>query len=72
MKVGGSITGEHGIGMEKVEIMGKQFREETLAMMRSVKSSFDPHGLFNPGKMLPTGRGCVEIRQKPLTGANTL
>jgi glycolate oxidase len=72
VKVGGSITGEHGIGMEKVEIMGRQFREETLALMRSIKSGFDPHGLFNPGKMLPTGRGCVEIRQKPLTADNTL
>lgn len=72
VKVGGSITGEHGIGMEKIEILSRQFREETLAMMRGIKSSFDPHGLFNPGKMLPTGRSCVEIRQKPLTPANTL
>lgn len=70
--VGGSITGEHGIGMEKIEIMPRQFREETLEMMRRVKRSFDPHCLFNPGKMLPAGRGCAEIRQKPLTPATAL
>jgi glycolate oxidase len=35
-------------------------------MMRKIKSLFDPQGLFNPGKLLPTGRGCAEIRQPPL------
>ncbi len=64
--VGGTITGEHGIGMEKVGLMDKQFNVESLDMMRKIKSLFDPRGLFNPGKLLPTGRGCAEIRQPPL------
>ena len=63
---GGSITGEHGVGMEKNELMGKQFPEATLDMMAKLKALFDPEGRLNPGKVLPTGRGCMEIRQKPL------
>ena len=64
--VGGSITGEHGIGMEKIHLMYKQYPEETLAMMRRIKEMFDPSRLFNPGKLLPAGRSCAEIRQPPL------
>ena len=60
---GGSITGEHGVGMEKMEILGEQFPEETLEMIRRLKALFDPSCRLNPGKMLPTGRGCMEIRQ---------
>jgi glycolate oxidase len=70
--VGGSITGEHGIGMEKIDIMPRQFRQETLDAMRRIKDLFDPGGLYNPGKLLPTGRGCAEIRQPPLTPASAL
>jgi glycolate oxidase len=66
VEAGGSITGEHGVGMEKNELMGKQFPPETLEMMGSLKRLFDPQGRLNPGKMLPMGRGCLEIRQKPL------
>jgi glycolate oxidase len=64
--VGGSITGEHGVGMEKTELMPRQFKESTLEMIRRMKELFDPQSIFNPGKVLPTGRGCVEIRQPPL------
>jgi len=60
---GGSITGEHGVGMEKDELMPKQFPPDTLEMIRSLKMLFDPEGRLNPGKILPTGRGCMEIRQ---------
>lgn len=60
---GGSITGEHGVGMEKMELVGEQFPEETLDLIRRLKSLFDPACHFNPGKMLPTGKGCMEIRQ---------
>jgi len=66
IEAGGSITGEHGVGMEKNELMGKQFSPETLEMMGRLKELFDPDGRLNPGKVLPTGRGCLEIRQKPL------
>lgn len=64
---GGSITGEHGVGMEKMELMAHQFPGETLDMIQRFKSLFDPDCRLNPGKVLPTGRGCMEIRQKPLT-----
>lgn len=63
---GGSITGEHGVGMEKNELMGRLFSPATLDMIRSLKLLFDPESRLNPGKVLPTGRGCMEIRQEPL------
>src|SRR5215471_13883949 len=65
---GGSITGEHGVGMEKNELMGRQFPPETLDMILRLKTLFDPDALLNPGKVLPTGRGCLEIRQKSWVG----
>ena len=65
ISVGGSITGEHGVGMEKNEMMAHQFSSETLDMIGSFKKLFDPECRLNPGKVLPTGRGCMEIRQKP-------
>jgi glycolate oxidase len=67
ISVGGSITGEHGVGMEKNEMMGRLFSTETLDMMRSFKVLFDPDNRLNPGKVLPTGKGCLEIRQPALT-----
>ncbi len=69
ISVGGSITGEHGVGMEKMEMMAHQFPEETLEMIQRFKTLFDPDCRLNPGKVLPTGRGCMEIRQRPLTVA---
>jgi glycolate oxidase len=69
---GGSITGEHGVGMEKMELMGHQFPGETLDMIKRFKNLFDPDCRLNPGKLLPTGRGCMEIRQKPLSAATAV
>jgi glycolate oxidase len=69
IKVGGSITGEHGVGMEKNELMGKLFSADTLAMIARFKKLFDPTERLNPGKVLPTGKGCLEIRQPALKGA---
>ena len=60
---GGSITGEHGVGMEKMELVGEQFPSETLDLIARFKKLFDPECSLNPGKMLPTGKGCMEIRQ---------
>lgn len=68
--VGGSITGEHGVGMEKNEMMSRLFSEHTLDAMRSFKELFDPQNVLNPGKVLPTGKGCLEIRQ-PALGASS-
>jgi glycolate oxidase len=70
--VGGSITGEHGVGMEKNEMMPRQFSTATLDMMRRFKELFDPETRLNPGKLLPTGKGCLEIRQPALGGATTV
>ncbi len=64
ISVGGSITGEHGVGMEKMEMMGRQFSDASLEMIRRFKQLFDPGCRLNPGKVLPTGRGCMEIRQR--------
>ncbi|MGI8992174.1 MAG: FAD-linked oxidase C-terminal domain-containing protein [Bryobacteraceae bacterium] len=68
--VGGSITGEHGVGMEKNELMDKLFSAETLDAIRGFKDLFDPTNRLNPGKVLPTGKGCLEIRQPALGGAS--
>src|SRR3954452_15825042 len=63
---GGSITGEHGVGMEKNELMAKLFSGDTLDTIGRLKLLFDPDARLNPGKVLPTGRGCLEIRQAAL------
>ena len=60
---GGSITGEHGVGLEKKELLGDQFSDDSLEMIRRFKTLFDPSCRLNPGKVLPTGKGCMEIRQ---------
>ncbi|MBZ5603182.1 MAG: FAD-binding protein [Acidobacteriia bacterium] len=65
VQVGGSITGEHGVGMEKMEMMDRQFTPATLDTIAAFKKLFDPGCRLNPGKVLPTGRGCMEIRQRP-------
>jgi glycolate oxidase len=72
ISVGGSITGEHGVGMEKNELMGRLFSADSLDYIARFKALFDPAQLLNPGKVLPTGRGCLEIRQAPLTRRNTV
>jgi glycolate oxidase len=62
VECGGSITGEHGVGMEKNELMPKMFPPDSLEAMLRLKTLFDPAARLNPGKVLPTGRGCVELR----------
>jgi glycolate oxidase len=66
VRAGGSITGEHGVGMEKIGLMTSLFSAESLETMGRLKAMFDPEGRLNPGKMLPTGKGCLEIRQGKL------
>jgi glycolate oxidase len=64
IQVGGSITGEHGVGMEKNEMMAHLFSHDSLEMVARFKKLFDPACRLNPGKVLPTGHGCLEIRQR--------
>ena len=58
---GGVISGEHGIGVEKRNYMTLLFNTNDLAAMAGLKRCFDPHELFNPGKIFPEGRGCGEL-----------
>jgi glycolate oxidase len=66
VEVGGTITGEHGVGMEKDRLMPLLFSEDELNLMRRVRDTFNPQGLLNPGKIFPTGKGCGEIHVRPL------
>jgi glycolate oxidase len=63
--VGGSITGEHGVGLEKKAYIGLLFSEQDLAAMARVRRVFDPDGRFNPAKIFPTPISCGEVRMKP-------
>jgi len=66
---GGSITGEHGVGVDKSRYMPKMFTDEDLDTMQLVRCAFDPESLCNPGKVFPTPRLCGEVpgaRRKPL------
>ncbi|MFN3298433.1 FAD-linked oxidase C-terminal domain-containing protein, partial [Caldimonas sp.] len=58
--MGGTITGEHGVGVEKLNSMCVQFSPEEREQMFAIKRAFDPHGLLNPGKVIPTLQRCAE------------
>jgi glycolate oxidase len=58
--VGGTITGEHGVGLEKIDQMCAQFPDDELELFHAVKAVFDPLGLLNPGKAIPTLARCAE------------
>jgi len=60
---GGTISGEHGVGIEKRPMMSELFAEADLATMERVRAAFDPDRRLNPGKILPGGSGCGEARQ---------
>jgi glycolate oxidase len=60
IEAGGTITGEHGVGIEKINQMCSQFKAGELEMFHAVKAAFDPSGLLNPGKAVPTLRRCAE------------
>ncbi len=65
IELGGSITGEHGVGLEKKAYIGLLFSEADLEAMSRVRRAFDPDGRFNPAKLFPTPAGCGEIRLQP-------
>ncbi|MDH4478299.1 MAG: FAD-linked oxidase C-terminal domain-containing protein [Rhodoferax sp.] len=58
--MGGTVTGEHGVGVEKLNSMCVQFSPEENAQMFAIKRAFDPQGLLNPGKVIPTLHRCAE------------
>jgi glycolate oxidase len=61
IRVGGTITGEHGVGIEKLNHMCTQFQPAELEAFHGVKRAFDAHGLLNPGKAVPTLQRCAEF-----------
>jgi glycolate oxidase len=73
LELGGSITGEHGVGVDKKRYMAKMFEEPDLAAFQKLRCAFDPEGLANPGKVMPTPRLCGEVpgpyREHPLEAA---
>jgi len=71
VEMGGALTGEHGIGMEKNEMMPLLFSEAELDLMKRVRGVFNPAGRLNPGKVFPSGKGCGEIRARPLPVASS-
>jgi glycolate oxidase len=73
LDLGGSITGEHGVGVDKKGQMPAMFSEQDLDGFHRLRCAFDPHGLANPGKVMPTPRLCGEVpgpyREHPLERA---
>jgi len=61
VEVGGVLTGEHGVGVEKRDLMGTMFDETDLAHQQRLKCAFDPDGLLNPGKVFPQLHRCAEL-----------
>jgi len=61
VEVGGVLTGEHGVGIEKRDLMGEMFNEDDLKQQQRVKCAFDPQHLLNPGKVFPVLHRCAEL-----------
>jgi glycolate oxidase len=61
VEVGGVLTGEHGVGVEKRDLMGTMFSEADLEQQQRLKCAFDPDGLLNPGKVFPVLHRCAEL-----------
>jgi glycolate oxidase len=68
VEVGGTVTGEHGVGVEKLDQMCVQFSSQELEMFHAVKAAFDPRGLLNPGKAVPTLHRCAEFGRTHVHG----
>jgi glycolate oxidase subunit GlcD len=70
--VGGSLSGEHGIGCEKKDYMGMVFSDSDMDTMLRVKDVFNPEGLLNPSKIFPTRRSCTEIGKQTVTSTSEI
>ena len=66
VEMGGSITGEHGVGIEKRDLMPLLFTDSDFDAMSKVKHVFNPAGLLNPDKVIPLGKSCGELRVTPI------
>ena len=71
VEVGGVLTGEHGIGVEKRDLMGTMFSEDDLKQQQRLKCAFDPQSLLNPGKVFPTLHRCAELGRVHIHGGQT-
>jgi glycolate oxidase len=69
VEIGGSLTGEHGVGMEKNELMPLLFSEADFALMRRVHDAVNPSCVLNPGKIFPLSKGCGETRIRQRSAA---
>lgn len=63
VELGGSVTGEHGVGIEKVAYMNLMYSEDDLGTMTALRDVFNPDDRCNPGKIFPTSKGCIEIKR---------
>jgi glycolate oxidase subunit GlcD len=70
--VGGTITGEHGVGLDKSDYLPLIFNDDDMDAMLRVRAAFDPDGLCNPGKIIPTLRGCGEKRSGSISKAGNV
>jgi glycolate oxidase len=70
VQVGGTVTGEHGVGIEKINQMCVQFKPEELGAFAAVKAAFDPYGLLNPEKVIPTLARCAEYGKMHVHGGD--
>ena len=68
VEVGGTVTGEHGVGVEKLDAACSQFTPEELSQFHAIKAAFDPEGLLNPGKAVPTLHRCAEMGRMHVHG----
>jgi glycolate oxidase len=68
VEVGGVLTGEHGVGVEKRDLMGEMFSEDDLAHQQRLKCAFDAGGMLNPGKVFPTLHRCAELGRMHVQG----
>jgi glycolate oxidase len=68
VKVGGVLTGEHGVGIEKRDLMGEMFSEIDLNQQQRLKCAFDAEGLLNPGKVFPVLHRCAELGRLHVSG----
>jgi glycolate oxidase len=68
VEVGGVLTGEHGVGVEKRDLMPSMFSETDLDQQQRVKCAFDPKGLLNPGKVFPSLHRCAELGRMHISG----